>query len=246
MIRLSNKISTVLIVVGLAIIGGLAYSYTIAGKEGNAIPKSDIPESDIEAGIDLQLLNKWGFIVVERNSDVVSKNLQKILTYKNINVSVTRYGSVAKLAGGELRKPSIVILNLLDKEVLKEINSSARNIDVLRELARGGNYILFVADESGAIHSISDLFNPPLSYPSESKVTITKQYKDGRTEIILQDLLIVVGRTYRNIDGRLVPINFMSTVHIDDFNNMDDAIQEALLNILTLIIQAESDSASKR
>ena len=240
MIRLSNKISIVLIVIGLAIIGGLVYSYAIASKENNAIP-----ESDIEAGIDLQLLNKWGFIVVEHNSDVLSKNLQKILTYKNINVSATRYGSVAILAGSELRKPSIVILNLLDKEVLKEINSSARNIDVLRELARGGNYILFVADESRAIQSISKLFDPPLSYPSESKVTITKQYKDGRTEIILQDLLIVVCRTYRNIDGRLVPINFMSTVQIDNFNNMDDAIQKALLNTLMLIVKAENNLASR-
>ncbi|MEM0262696.1 MAG: hypothetical protein QXN17_08615, partial [Nitrososphaerota archaeon] len=210
-IRLNNKVSIVLIIIGLSIIGGLIYSSAIASKENNVIPKSDV-----EAGIDLQLLNKWSFIVVEHNSSVLYKNLQKILTYKNINVSATRYGSVSTLAGSELRKPFIVILNLLDEEVLKEINSSAKNIDVLRGLARDGNYILFVANDSRAVQSISKLFDPPLSYP-ESKVTITKQYKDGRTEIISQNLLIVVGRTYRNIDGRLVPINFMSTVQIDNF-----------------------------
>ncbi|MEM1722099.1 MAG: hypothetical protein QXZ16_06790 [Ignisphaera sp.] len=236
MIRLNNKVSIVLIVIGLSIIGGLIYSSAIVSKENSVIPKSDV-----EAGIDLQLLNKWSFIVVEHNSSVLYKNLQKILTYKNINASTTRCGSVSTLAGSELWKPSIVILNLLDEEVLKEINSSARNIDVLRGLARGSNYILFVANDSRVIQSISKLFDPPLSYISESRVTITKQYKDGRAETISQNLLIVVGRTYRNIDGRLVPIDFTGTVHIDDFNNIDDAIQKALLNTLMLVVKAEND-----
>ncbi len=94
---------------------------------------------------------------------------------------------------------------------------------------------------------ITRTFNPPLSVPS-SKVTMAKEYKDGRTEeAIIQNLLVITGRTYKNINGRLVPIGAGATVRIEGSGgNINSIIQKALQHALIAIMDDENNLSLHR
>jgi len=187
-----------------------------------------------------EFFNGWNFVVVE-HSDVLAKNLQKVFIDENISASVSRV-DILELVNYSSKKPHIVILNLLDREVLDEVNSS-RTISTIHRLMLEGSYVLFITNDSNIIRGIAKLFDPPLSYPSSSssKITITKQYSDGRKELVVADTLFVVGRTYKNIDGRLVPFGVGATILIDNTTTIDEALQRLAREMLESIVAGENN-----
>lgn len=102
-----------------------------------------------------------------------------------------------------------------------------------------GAYVLFLSNSTDTLKGIAEAFNPPLPVPEASTVTITKQYSNNTTETITENLLMVVGRTYKNIDGRIVPEGIIITVHYNTPEKLNDAIQKALNDIPGQIMEVE-------
>ena len=229
-----------IIIVAAVLITGLYLN-----SENNPGP-SPRPEEGVVLG-NWSFFNGWTFVVVEHD-DVLTENLEEILSSKNISASVVKYGSLSMLNNTVPQKPLVVIVNLLDTDILEELNTSNKTIDTARKLMLGGSYVLFVTNDSNTLQRISKSFNPPLSVPSSKitmTITITKKYKNGRTEeAIVQNLLVVTGRTYKHINGRLIPIGVGATVHIEGSD--DNIMQKALQNALIAIIEDEINISSHK
>ena len=225
-----------IIIVAATLITGLYLN-----SENN--PKSSPrPEKGVVLG-NWSFFNGWTFAVVEHD-EIVTENLEEVLSSRNISASVVKYNSLSMLNNTVPQKPLVVIVNLLDTNILEEWSTTNETIDTARKLMLGGSYVLFVTNDSSTLQRISKSFNPPLSVPS-SKSTMTKEYKNGRTEeAIMQNLLVITGRTYKNIDGRLVPIGAGATVHIE--SSSDNMMQKALQNALMAIMDDENNLSSHK
>jgi len=195
--------------------------------------------SDFEALIRSQMkefYNGWIIVVVERG-DELTRGFQRVLTDENISATVSRVDALDMVDFSSMR-PQIVVFNLLDREVLNEVYSS---ISTIRRLMLEGSYVLFVANDSDVIREIANLFDPPLDYPSSSEVTITKAYSNGRKELVVADTLFAVGRTYKNVSGRLVPFGVGASILIDNSTTTDEAMQQLASGILKSIVAGEND-----
>ena len=222
------RIGVLLALIGIVLVSVVAGSYAFRGND------------DVGVNSELQLkkiLNGWSFMVIEDNGMLV-RDLHKVLARDNLRVSILKYNTLNDMVID--RRPQVVIVNLLDRNVLSELYSSNATISILSKLMLRGSYVLFVTNDSNTLQRISKMFNPPLSVPP-SKITMTKEYKDGKKETIVQNLLIITGRTYKNINGRLVPIEIGVTVSLEDSNsNIDSIIQKALHNALISIVDDEN------
>ena len=228
---------TLIIVVAAVLITGLY----INNNENN--PKSSLRQEGGIVPCNWSFFNGWTFAVVEHD-EIVTKNLEEVLSSGNTSTSVVKYDSLSMLNNTVPQKPLVVIVNLLDTNILEEWSTTNETIDTARKLMLGGSYVLFVTNDSSTLQRISKSFNPPLSVPS-SKSTMTKEYKNGRTEeAIMQNLLVITGRTYKNIDGRLVPIGAGATVHIE--GSSDNMMQKALQNALMAIMDDENNLSSHK
>jgi len=193
---------------------------------------------DFEALIRSQMkefYDGWIIVVVERG-DALTKGFQGVLAEENISATVLRSGipiSIDKLS----KKPQMVVFNLLDGEVLNEVYSS---IDTICRLVREGVYVFFVTNDSNAIREISTLFDPPLSYPTSSEVAIAKVYRGGKQELLVVGTLFAVGRTYRNVDGRLIPVDGSAAILLDKPTTMDEAMQRLAHELMKSIVFGEN------
>jgi hypothetical protein len=133
---------------------------------------------------------------------------------------------------------TVVIVNLIDRAVYSSIESPSM-LNTLRNLSLRGGYALFLSNNTKILKNIAGAFNPPLSIPETSTITITKQYKNDTKVTTPESLLIIVGRTYKNINGKMVPEDITITVHYKASSNLDNAIQKALNNIPGQITEIE-------
>jgi len=218
------------VVVVLAAIGAAAKNredaYTVRSEDFEALIRSQMKE----------FYNGWIIVVVERG-DVLAKGFQSVLAEENISATVSRV-DVLDMVNLASMRPQIVVFNLLDREVLNGVYSS---IDTIRRLMLEGSYVLFVANESGAIREIAGLFDPPLHYPTSSKVTLTKLHSNGRVELMVEDTLFAVGRTYKNVSERLIPFGAGATVLIDSSTTADEAMRQLASEILKSIVAGENN-----
>jgi len=223
-------IALVSVVVVLAAIGATTKNredaYTVRSEDFETLIRSQMKE----------FYNGWIIVVVER-SDALTRGFQRVLTDENISATVSRV-DVLDMVNFSSMKPQIVVFNLLDSEVLNEVYSS---ISTISRLMLEGGYVLFVANDSDVIREIANLFDPPLDYPSSSEVTITKAYSSGRKELVVADTLFVVGRTYKNVSGRLVPFGVGATVLIDSPITADEAMIQLASGILKSIVAGENN-----
>jgi hypothetical protein len=212
----------VLLVLG----GAAAYSY---------MSKGEAP-SFASSGQDRGVLKDWSFIIMgDKGIDL--QEFQRILRNNGINVTVVKYN------GGSLdRNPAnahiVVIVNLIDRSVYSSIESPSM-LNTLRNLSLRGGYVLFLSNNTKILKNIAGEFNPPLTIPGTSTITITKQYKNDTKETTTENLLIVIGRTYKSINGKMVPEDITITVHYKASSNLDSAIQKALNNIPGQITEIE-------
>jgi len=184
-----------------------------------------------------ELYDGWIIVVVERG-DALTKGFQRVLAEENISATVLRSGipiSIDKLS----KKPQMIVFNLLDGEVLEEVKSPG-TADTLRRLVREGVYVFFVANDSNVIREISTLFDPSLSYSTSSEATITKAYSGGKQELLVVGTLFAVGRTYRNVDGKLVPVDGGTTILLDKPTTTDEAVQRLAHELMKSIVAGEN------
>jgi len=227
--------AVVLALVAIVVIADVV-SKNSARNSGNM----NVTRVDFESLVRLQMrefFNGWNFVVVE-HSDVLAKNLQKVLRDENINASVSRV-NVLDIVNLSSVKPQMVVFNLLDGEVLEEVKSP-ETADILRRLVREGVYVFFVTNDSNVIREISTLFDPPLSHPTSSEATITKVYRSGKQELLVVGTLFAVGRTYKNVDGRFIPFDGSVSILLDKPTTMDEAMQRLANELMKSIIAGEN------
>ncbi len=131
---------------------------------------------------------------------------------------------------------------MIDEEVLSEIGNPAV-VGALSGLMSRGAYVLLISNSSSVIREVGGLLDPPLRCPASRSVTVTKQYRDGRAETEVHEYqLIITGRTFKNLGGRLVPVNVLITVH--GFGDSDAAMRRALHELLLTIADLEERFSS--
>ena len=183
----------------------------------------------------LSLLNGWRIIVVEQG-DGLARVLRETLMSVGVNVTVESWG-LRELAVSPPRPRHTVILVDPSSPDLLGRAASLGTVNALRELARSGAYVLFVSTGVDALRRVSRVFDPPLPVPSPA-VTVTRVYGGGEVEVEVQDVqAVVVGRAYRVIDGRQVPLGVTVSVH--GFDDAGEALRCALLGALERIAYLE-------
>lgn len=225
-------IALVGVVVVLAAIGAATKNrenaYTVRSEDFETLIRSQMKE----------FYNGWIIVVVERG-DALTRGFQKVLAEENISATFSRVDTLSMVNFSSV-KPQMVVFNLADREVLEEVNSP-ETADILRRLVREGVYVFFVANDSNVIREISTLFDPPLSYPTSSEATITKVYRSGKQELLVVGTLFAVGRTYRNVDGRLIPVDGSAAILLDKPTTMDEAMQRLAHELMKSIVAGEND-----
>jgi len=78
-----------------------------------------------------------------------------------------------------------------------------------------------------------------------SQATNTILHHNGAVSYEVVNLLHVIGRIYKILDGRAIPVNVAASVPYLNVNDIKGTIQEALKGLLTEIVNAEVDFASK-
>ncbi len=235
-------IITMLIVIVILLVQAIAFSVLFTLKPSlHGQGRSTLSRTLSTIQLSLEAMRRFfentSVVVIDSNGTLYRVVLELLNSY---GIEVHRFESTDKVV--EISCPEILMISL-DSEIANEMSLNV--IDRLRECSMNGSYVsLAFSDVELADKIWRKLFEVSLPYTS-SEITITKKWRDGRVEYVVEKTFFIFGRTYKSINGRLTPVDVAGSARYRDVKDLEKAMKEALSYFIECMIRVETELSNQ-